>query len=176
MYVRPDKQHEIAPLQLSHFHDRAIGQLQHWSNQFVMTGTMDYSPYFCIATAIDFFEKTVENGWNGVRAYNHNLALAARQLLAETLETPLPAPENMVGNLANILLHPDVAPPAYGYNYSEGLQDCLFHEYGIEVPIFYIKNKETGKTAQYVRIACQLYNALPQYEYLAEALKKVLHK
>ncbi len=175
MYVCPDKQNEISPLQISHFHDLAIDSPEHWSNQFVMTGTMDYSPYFCVSTAIDFFEKTVENGWDGVRAYNNNLALTARKLLADVLGTPLPAPENMIGNLANILINPAIAQPSYGYNYSEGLQDCLFHEYGIEVPIFYIKNAETGKIAQYVRITCQLYNALPQYEYLADALKRILH-
>ena len=173
MYVRPDKQRDLLPLQLSHRHDKAVGTPENWSNQFIMTGTMDYSPYFCMATAIDFFENTFENGWSGVRNYNHNLTLQARKLLADALETTLPAPENRIGNLATILLNDDVAPPAYGYNYSEGLQDRLFYEHNIEVPIFYIKNHETGKTAQYLRIACQLYNSLPQYQHLATILLKI---
>lgn len=172
LWVKPEKQPQIAPLQLSHFHDRAPDSTQHWSNQFVMTGTMDYSPYFCVPTAIDFFENEVENGWIGVRSYNHNLVLQARNLLLDALGKTAAAPDAMLGNLATILLNDDVPKPSYGYNFSEGLQDYLFHEHQIEIPVFYLKNYQTGKTEQYLRIACQVYNALPQYEYLAEVLKK----
>ncbi len=170
LFVRPDRQNEVAPLQISHYHDRNIGTKNNWSDQFTMTGTIDYSPYRCVPTAIDFFENNFENGWQGVREYNRSLALVARNLLAEMLETSLPAPDNMIGNIANVLVNADVTPPAYGYNYSEGLQDKLYNDFGIEVPIFYLKNHRTGKTEQYVRIACQLYNSLEQYRELGEAI------
>jgi hypothetical protein len=48
-------------------------------------------------------------------------------------------------------------------------QVALYDRFGIEVPFVRIGNPER----RYFRISAQLYNSLPQYEYLAECLDRL---
>ena len=167
LYVRPDRQAQISPLQISHFHDKNQGTPQHWSDQFAMVGTDDYSAYLCVKTAIDWHTDLLPEGWSAVQKHNHDLAIAGRNLLLDRLGLPAAAPDSMIGNLATIPLTDSAPKAAYAYNYSEGLQDILFYKYQIEVPIFRFP---AAQPKQWLRIAPQLYNDISQYEYLAQAL------
>lgn len=172
LYVREDKHSAITPLQVSHHFDAPVAPERKWQGQFFWPGTDDFSAWCCVGDAIDFFENNFEGGWKKIREQNRSLTLKARKHISEKLGTPLPAPEEMIANLSTIYLR-ETALPSYGFNYISDLQEKLFTEYKIEVPVFPFNR---AQPRQWVRIAAQLYNSMEQYEYLADALQELLKK
>ncbi|HTL81253.1 MAG TPA: aminotransferase class V-fold PLP-dependent enzyme [Bacteroidia bacterium] len=166
LYVHPSRQKEIVPLQISHNYDRT----NEWAKQFFWPGTADYSAYLAVPEAIRFMGTLFPGGWNELRKNNRELTLRGRKMIADALGTELPAPDNMIGHLANILIG-KTELPEYGFNNIHPIQEKLFSEYNIEVPIFIFKRSDPKA---WVRIACQCYNDISQYEYLAQALKEIV--
>ena len=116
-------------------------------------------------------ESQFSSGWPAVMAHNRALALAARRLLARTLGIPAPSPDGMIGALAALPI-PD-APGQQSMKsplYLDPLQDILLERHRIEVPII----PWPAPPRRVLRISAQLYNALPQYERLAQALAELL--
>src|SRR6266849_4985329 len=102
---------------------------------------------------------------------NRELALAARRMLCRTLRVEPACPDEFIGSLAAIPL-PDATnsqPPASPL-YSDPLQNQLYTEYGIEVPVI----PWPAPPKRLLRLSAQLYNSLPQYELLAKALRQAL--
>jgi isopenicillin-N epimerase len=169
LYVRPKKQAKIKPLQFSHYHDKRISTQQHWSDQFTMLGTADYSAYFCVSEGIAFPEAHLGITWDELRAKNRSMTLSMRTKIQDALHLSPVAPDNMIGSLATFILDKNTQSPRYNYNHTEGLGDTLFHDFGIEVPVFYFKNG----TERLFRIACQYYNHESQYDYLIAAMQEL---
>jgi isopenicillin-N epimerase len=99
---------------------------------------------------------------------NHELALAARDLLCGALGVAPPAPDEMIGAMAALPLPDgpagDVATPS-----DWGDEDALgerLRRRGIEVPIM----PWPAPPSRLVRVSAQLYNRIEDYERLAEAL------
>jgi isopenicillin-N epimerase len=170
LHVRKDKQHLIHPLSVSHAYDVPDVKEKLWSSNFFWPGTNDYTTYLCVKDAINFMGNLFDGGWNELRNNNRNLVLAARKMLGEKMNTPLPAPEEMIGSLSNIFLS-KTELPEYGFNYIDPLQNKLWDEYKIEVPVI-IWNKTEPRL--WFRISAQCYNSIEQYEYLGEALADLL--
>ena len=170
LFVRPDKQNKIMPLQFSHVYDKKVDEKSKWSASFFWPGTDDCTAYLSIPFAIDFMGNLM-GSWSALQTYNRELCLSARQLIAARLETALPAPAAMIGNLSNILISP-VNHPYEGpyFNNIHPIQEKLFQDYKIEVPIFALP---FSTRANWLRIAVQAYNSLEQYEYLADALYEI---
>jgi isopenicillin-N epimerase len=107
-------------------------------------------------------------------ARNRDLVLKGRDLVCAALDVKPPAPDEMIGCLASVVLpdHPaEVAerlwkrPSPYG----DGLQVELLSRHGIQIPV--IRSANPAKPRQrWVRLSAQLYNSLEQYQYLARAL------
>jgi isopenicillin-N epimerase len=170
LYVRKDRQAKISPLQISHRFDAPVADEKKWQGNFFWPGTDDFTAYCCVGDAIDYFEEVVPGGWKKIMQMNSDSAKASRKILAEKLNAALPAPDEMIGNLATIPIGKGT-PPAYGFNYINELQEELFTKYHIEVPIITFGNSTPQR---YVRIAFQLYNDLKQVDYLAAALKELI--
>jgi isopenicillin-N epimerase len=170
LHVREDKQKKILPMQISHNFDVPVAEEKKWQSQFFWPGTDDYTSYCLVGESIEYFENNFDGGWNAIRKYNRELTLKARKHIAGKVGTALPAPDEMIANLATIYLGEAEVPP-YGFNYISPLQEKLFSEYKIEVPcIFYNR----AQPRQWVRITTQLYNSMEQSEYLADALSNLL--
>ncbi|MCY7410148.1 MAG: aminotransferase class V-fold PLP-dependent enzyme [Chitinophagales bacterium] len=170
LHVRKDKQHLIHPISVSHNYDVPESNQKQWSSNFFWPGTNDYSSYLCVKDAIAFMGNLFEGGWKDLRAHNHDLALNGRKMLAEKMNTPLPAPDEMIGSLANIFLSPTKLP-AYGFNYIDLLQNKLWDQFKIEVPVIIWSRNEPRL---WFRISGQCYNTMEQYEYLGEALSELI--
>ena len=116
LHVRRDRQERVRPLVISHGAnstrtDRSRFRLEHdW------TGTLDPTPWLSVPAAIAFGDGLVPGGWPALRDRGHRLALAARDLLADALGEPSPAPDEMVGAMVSVPLPPDhrVAPDGHG--------------------------------------------------------------
>jgi len=161
LYVHPDRQDVIRPLTISHGANSPRRDRSRFRLEFDWMGTSDPSSHLSVPTAIDFMGTLLPGGWVELMDHNHQLAIAARRVLCQTLEVPPPCPDTLLGALA-------VVPLPNG-DWST-LHDALLEQYQIEVPIV----PWGHASGRQVRISAQIYNSLEQYEYLAVALKTLL--
>ena len=167
LHVRRDRQIAIRPLTISHGANSTRQDRSRFLLEFGWPGTWDASAALSVPEALRFIGSLLPGGWPEVMARNRALALAARNVLAKTLQVAAPCPAEFIGSLAAVPL-PD-APPAGGprppFN-EDPLQAALRLKHGIEVPIM----AWPAPPKRLLRLSAQLYNALPQYEALASAL------
>ena len=169
LYVRPDWQERIRPAVLSHGGASLAGHRNAFQRAFDWTGTDDPSPFFCLPTALSFFEQAVEGGWPAVMNRNRQLALWAREHLCEALgQRPL-APASMIGSLVAVLLEGAWANGRTDC-VEDPLQVLLREKYELEVPI--VPFPDFG--ARLLRVSAQLYNQPSDYQRLSDALKRCL--
>jgi isopenicillin-N epimerase len=173
LHVRPDRQDRIRPLTISHGANSGRKDRSRFLLEFGWQGTFDPATYLCVPEAIHFLGSLLPGGWPQIMAANRALALAARKVLYQRLEIPEPCPAEIVGSLASVPI-PDAGPEALpGERFNEyPLQDALRTEHRIEVPII----SWPAPPHRLLRISAQLYNSLPQYEALAEALVRELRR
>jgi isopenicillin-N epimerase len=164
LYVKKDKQADIRPLTISHGANSPRRSRSRFRLEFDWMGTIDPTPYLCVPEAIRFMGALLDGGWTALQMHNRELALAARQILCDTLGVAIPCPDETIGSMASIPL--GKVPLSW-----DVLQAKLMDEFKIEVPIVpWIDG------SCFVRISAQFYNRLEQYQYLAEALKKITVK
>jgi isopenicillin-N epimerase len=114
-------------------------------------------------------------GWPGVMAANHELALWGREWLARELGVEVPAPDPMLGSMAALPL-PGVEDEAA----AAALAAALEAEDRIQVPIGpwpVAAAQADGVVPRIlIRISAQRYNEPADYERLAEALTRRLRR
>ncbi len=171
LHVQREKQNLIRPLSISHGANSPRKDRSRFLLEFGWTGTGDPTAYLSVPSAIKYISSLLPGGWPEVMRRNHTLAVAAQKVLCRALGIDPPAPEELIGSLAAIPI-PDAAKivPQKSPLYLDPLQEKLLRDYRIEVPIIpwpvYPK--------RLLRISAQLYNSLPQYEKLADALQEIL--
>ena len=171
LHVRRDRQKSVRPLVISHGANSPRRDRSRFLLEFGWPGTWDPAAALSVPEAIRAVGAFVPGGWTQVRARNRALALTARKLLTSALSVPEPCPESFIGSLAAIPLPPappDALPPLPLNEYP--LQDALRLRHRIEVPI----HAWPAPPARILRISAHLYNSLPQYQLLANALKTEL--
>lgn len=169
LFARRDKQASLRPLVVSHGANAPLDGRTRFRAEHDWCGTTDPSAWLVIPDAIDHLASLVEGGWPALMAENRALALAARDLLCATLGIDKPAPDSMIGALAAVPLPPGDgihAPPLY----LDGLQERLFHEHRIEVPVI----PWPAPPARILRVSAQLHNVRADYERLAAVLPSLL--
>ena len=169
--VRPDRQHLIRPLAISHGANSTRTDRSRFLMEFGWTGTGEVTAYLSVPAALEFMRSRLPGGWPELMARNRALALAARKILCAALAVEAPCPEDMVGSLAAVPL-PE-APPGAGPRLPVNeypLQEDLRVQWGIEVPIM----AWPAAPKRVLRISAQLYNSLPQYHFLAAKLAAAL--
>lgn len=165
LHVRRDRQTDLHPNVISHGYGAAGERSTLWQ-EFDWTGTDDPSSWLCVAPAIRLLGGLLPGGWPEVRARNHALVLAGRDLLTAALGIPAPAPDAMLGSLAAVPL-PDGPTSEVGHDALDPLQRTLFTRHRIEVPL----PPWPAPPRRLIRIAAQLYNRVNEYEALARALR-----
>jgi isopenicillin-N epimerase len=168
LWAREDKQSGLHPAVISHGNNTARPGFTPFQDRFDWCGTFDPTAWFCVGAAIDWMGKLLPGGWKEVRARNHSLAVQARNILCERLGVEAPCPESILGSLASVPL-----PARFQGRPRDGKIDAeqlrLYDEFGIEVPF----SRIGPKRVRHFRVSAQLYNSPAQYEYLAEALKRL---
>lgn len=158
LYVRPDRQESVRPLSISHGANAPLEDKTRFRHEFDWTGTTDPTPWLCIPKAIEFMGSLFPDGWPPLRDHNRELALGARRLLCDAMNTPPICPDEMIGSMAAVFL-----PDAISL---DGLSP-LYEKTGIEVPIYPVLDGDR----RVVRVSAQIYNHLDQYRFLVTALQ-----
>jgi isopenicillin-N epimerase len=166
LWVREDRQAEVQPAVISHGNNRPRRGYSAFQDRFDWAGTVDPTPWFCVAEALRWMGQLLPGGWRELQERNRALALQARRILCERLEVDPPCPESLLGAMATIPL-PDrfQGKPADGKIDAEQLR--LYDEFGIEVPF----NRVGRPPLRCFRISAQIYNSPAEYEYFAEVLR-----
>jgi isopenicillin-N epimerase len=157
LWVRPDLQPAVHPAVISH----------HWgegfAREFGWQGTRDLSAWLTIPRAMQFM---ADLGWGRVMGHNHHMAAWAHRMLVERwkVEPISPLDGSMLGSTATVRLPAPLA--AMDAAQSAALQQRLYTEFGIEVPLVW----NEGWT---LRVSCQVYNSAAQYERLAGVIESI---
>lgn len=171
LHVREDRQREVRPTVISHGANSPRKDRSRFQIEFGWAGTWDPTAMLSVPAALKFLAAEQPGGWAEVMRRNRALALAGRKVLCEALEIDLPCPDSMIGSIASIPIADgkSMKPPKTPL-YLDPLQELLFKRWNIEVPVI----PWPAPPKRLLRISAQLYNSLPQYERLAEALLKAL--
>lgn len=159
LWARRDCRDDLRPVITSHGETPGVGSANRFHARFDWSGTHDPTAYLATPAAIDDLAER-GGGWPAIRARNHALVLAARDLLLARLAggaVPI-APDEMHGSMAAIpVALPGGAEPLV-------MQAQLLDD-GIELPIFPLPGHGT-----FIRISAHAYNRLADYDRLADAL------
>jgi isopenicillin-N epimerase len=156
LYVRRELQSRIEPLNISH------GFGAGFLSNFAWTGLHDYGPWLALFSGLKFWEILTPKV---IREYMSELLKKVILLLTTTWKTETLATEpEMIGTMALVRL-PTQSGVKYTGKDADDVQNFLFFEHQIEVPIKCVQDQ------LYVRVSCHIYNELEEYELLAKALK-----
>ena len=178
LYVRRDRQALIKPLSISSGSNDARVDRSKFRLEFDWNGTFDPSAWLTIPAAIDGLGEMLPGGWPVLIATNHQLAISARDMLAEALHTDVQAPNSMTGSMASLRL------PGGPWPREEAMRRMAMIEGAIrgrnfEVPFmawpcpWLVDSGDLPDDTEFdilVRISAQAYNYLGQYERLASIL------
>jgi isopenicillin-N epimerase len=147
--------------------------------EFDWTGTSDPTAYLSVPAAIRFVDEVLPGGWDEARARCHRLAIEARTLLCEALETDAPAPDDMIGAMASVPFPPSEEP--FGVQgvdlYNDPVHAALLRDHGMQVVINPWPTRPAGGPwRRLIRVSAALYNDRSQFERLAEALPEVVER
>lgn len=167
LYVDPQWQSEVRPTVISHAANRPRPSRSRFLAEFDWTGTFDPTPLLALPAAIEFLNDLLPGGLKQLMETNRQNAIAAREMLLQTLAIELPAPEAMIGSLAAIPL----SCSQFDSQRLRQLKEQLYNEYSIELPVF----PSISRPGDYIlRIALQAYNDLDQIQQLVDALRAIL--
>jgi isopenicillin-N epimerase len=176
LWVRPDRKAAIRPLAISHGANSPRRDRSRFRVEFDWTGTSDPSAYLAVPDAIRFGEQLIAGGWAALRARNHVLAIAGRDLLCAALAVDLPAPDAMIGTMASVPLPIERSP---GQVQGVDLYDDPVHDHlaslGMQVMVTpWPQRPDDGPWRRLVRISAAAYNDLEQFQRLADALPSAI--
>ncbi|GBD04658.1 Isopenicillin N epimerase [bacterium HR20] len=153
LWTAPRRQAMTHPVVISH------GYQNGYLAEFDFTGTKDWSTYLSAPAGLAFYERL---GGGDIYRYNRTLALDAQRVLARAVGVTPPAPQEMIAFLAAVPLPSTEATEAA----ASRLQQWLFDEHRIEVPIF------AWDSRLILRTASQVYNEPWEYDHLANILER----
>lgn len=165
LYVAKRHQQQIEPAVVS-WGGSVAGRPKSWQDEFNWIGTRDPSGFLSVPAAIEFLDSC---GVDMFRRETHTLAQYARERIVELtgLEPLVPDSPNSYGSMIALPLPPGEDPPPKP-GYRDPLQDRLWDEYRIEVPIVHWHDR------RFVRVSCHLYNDREDVDRLVEALRTEL--
>lgn len=152
LYARPECQHLLEPLVVSHGWDRDEPGASQFQDYFTSFGTIDPAAYLSVPAAIDFQQ---QNDWPQVRQACHRLLQETERRLLEMSGLPPISPPDMWAQMRVVLLPGKVE--AY---------QRLWEENRIIIPV----GQHGGRPG--IRISVQAYNSPSDLETLIRALQK----
>jgi isopenicillin-N epimerase len=178
LYVRRDRQALIKPLSISSGTNDSRVDRSRFRLEFDWQGTVDPSGWLTIPAAIDGLGEMLHGGWPTLISNNRQLAISARDMLAEALHTPVQAPNSMTGSMASVRL-PGGPWPRVEATRRMSMIESAMRGRRFEVPLvawpcpWLVDSGDLPESTEFdllVRISAQAYNYLGQYERLSSIL------
>ena len=178
LHVRRDRQALIKPLTISHGANDTRMDRSRFRLEFDWQGTFDPSAWLTWPAAIDGMAEIIPGGWASLMAFDHNLAVAAGEMLAEALHTTCQAPSEMIGSMATIRL-PGGPWPRPEATRRMSMIEAALRGRRFEAPLmlwpcpWLVDSGDLPPETEFdllIRVSAQVYNYLGQYERLSSIL------
>jgi len=163
LWVHPDFQEWIYPLNISYINLKGNA----FEEKFYWTGTQDPTPWLAIPAAVNALKEISGKSLVQIAETNHRLNIEATHIICDSLNIKIPCPEQSLACMTTFPL-PEISP-APQPNEPDPIQEQLYHNYHIEIPVTHMENGQ-----RFLRISCHLYNHISQYRFLAEVLEDIL--
>jgi isopenicillin-N epimerase len=164
LYVRRDRQADLHPLVIGHGANSPRTDRSRFLLEFDWIGTHDPSAAMSLPAALRYMNGLLPGGLAALRDRNHDLVVRARALLMDALGLQAPCPAAMLGAMATLPLPGRMSMSA------PALYEALWRKHRIEAPVF----DWPAPGRMMLRVCAQIYNDLPQYQRLAEAVRSEL--
>ena len=165
LHARADRIEMTVPAVISHGYNADVESREdRYHELFDWLGTDDFSAWAVVPDVLRLVGGLETGGWDGVMKRNHDLVLEGRRLISETVAIPLPAPDEMVGSMASVVL-PDATGPDPGGELSPMMGDLF------DAGFSSIVMNWPGWPSQLLRISAHLHNTVDDYSALAERLR-----
>ncbi|MGD0018913.1 MAG: aminotransferase class V-fold PLP-dependent enzyme [Candidatus Limnocylindrales bacterium] len=178
LHVRRDRQALIKPLSISHGANDARMDRSRFRLEFDWQGTFDPSAWLTWPAAIDGIAEIIPGGWASLIAFDHHLAVAAGETLAEAMHTAGQAPAEMIGSMVSVRLPGGPWPRAEATRRLNMIESALRGR-RFEAPLmlwpcpWLVDSGDLPPTTEFdvlIRVSAQIYNYLGQYERLSSIL------
>jgi selenocysteine lyase/cysteine desulfurase len=162
LWVHPDYHHRVFPVVTS-FYD-----VTNMENNFRYQGTNDNSQYFTASAALQFYDRI--GGCEKIANYSRDVVTKAADLLVAKWNTyHYPLPDEMRAPFMRMIRIPDlknypIPETKPGATDIVDLMMVLWDRFGIQTVCVVIENEP------WVRISSTVYNAIEDYERLADAI------
>jgi len=165
LYVAPKHQSAIEPVVIS-WGGRLSGKQNDWKEEYSWVGTRDPAGFLSVPAAISFLQ---DQGLEKYRQHGHRLVKQARVQICELtgLEPISPDDQNGYSTMVSVPLPMENWKPPKP-SHRDPLQDRLWEEHKIEIPVINWKNQ------RFMRVSCHLYNSENDISILLSALGKQL--
>jgi isopenicillin-N epimerase len=165
LHSRADRIEMTVPAVISHGYNAEVDSPeQRYHELFDWLGTDDFSAWAVVPDALRLVGGLEAGGWDAVMKRNHDLVLEGRRIISETVAISVPAPDEMVGSMASVVL-PDATGPDPGGELSP-MMDELF-----DAGFSTIVMNWPGWPHQMLRISAHLHNTADDYLALAAMLR-----
>lgn len=165
LHTRSDRLEMTVPAVISHgFNASVASPGDRYRVLFDWLGTDDFSAWAVMPDVFSLVGGLETGGWEAIMKRNHDLALEGRRVLADAVGIELPAPDEMVGSMASVLLPDGVGPSPDGElsPLIDELFDAGFATLVMNWPEW---------PRQLLRISAHLYNTAEDYRALAQTLR-----
>ena len=164
LHSRADRIEETVPTVISHAWNSPLpAGTSRYQGLFDWTGTTDFSPWLVVPDVLKILVDLQPGGWPAIMKRNHELVIAARDLLCASLGIETPAPETMIGSMAAVPL-PDAGGADPGGQLSPLNGRLLADGFETVVSVWPVWPH------QVLRVSAHLYNSLDEYHLLARHL------
>ena len=165
LHSRADRIEMTVPAVISHGYNAEVETPEdRYHALFDWLGTDDFSAWAVVPDALRLVGGLEAGGWDAVMKRNHDLVLHGRRLISETVAIHLPAPDEMVGSMASVVL-PEATGPDPGGELSP-MMDDLF-----DAGFSTIVMNWPRWPSQLLRISAHLHNTADDYSALAAMLR-----
>lgn len=138
--------------------------------RFDWAGTDDVTALLSVPRALEVMAGLMPGGWPAILAHNRALVLQGRAALLAVPGVEAAAPQEALGSMATLLLPPLAPTDPSPWPWICAPQAWMWQRHRIEVPFMAVP----GQPGRWMlRISAQLYNTLPEYQALAQALREL---
>ncbi len=130
LWVRADRREGVHPAIVSHGANDPRTDPPRFRLEFDWTGTPDPTAALALPAAIDWMARQVPGGWPEIMHANRDMAIRARNRIAQALGVEAPAPDAMLGSMAAVPV-----PGLTTDDEAAALHEALFRDHRVEVPV-----------------------------------------
>lgn len=165
LHTRADRLEMTIPTVISHGFNAPVDRPEErYQLLFDWLGTDDFSACAVVPDVLRLVHALEPGGWETLMKRNHDLILEGRRVVGDAVGADLPAPEEMVGSMASIVL-PDREGPAPGGELSPLMGELLDAGFAALVMNW------PSWPNQLLRLSAHHYNTVEDYQALAELLR-----